>query len=330
MEELRDQMLKDIHHYSQIGIMSHVNPDGDGFCASLALQRFFKNMALESKIILDESSFEQFFYQMDDSVVVEYSPNLSFDLLIIMDCNSTNRLGKRADLVSKARRVILIDHHEQEGDLIENDFCYIDTSHVSTGVILFGALENDIEQMEKSDRKYIAECIYTTILNDTNNFRNLNTNSEAFEVSAVLARWGVVPQQMYSKFFDNYSPSEMRFIGETLATVETFYQGRILYMQSTLEMAGRNGLLDTESSNMTRWVQGLRGVDAIIYAREDKAGIYRLSLRSLVLNVNAIAVAYGGGGHKNASGCTISGDITQIKAQLIETFIQELRLSDEG
>jgi phosphoesterase RecJ-like protein len=327
--ELREQILKGIGGYARIGIMSHVNPDGDGFCANLALQRYLQSKMIKSQIILDEAYPAQFSELAEVAEITQYDETQDFDLLIIMDCNSESRLGPRKALVRKAKRIILIDHHEQENSLIRNDYYYIDTEHVSTGVILFNAFSEDFNKLAPSDRKYVADCIYTTILNDTNNFRNLNTNAEAYEVSAILQSWGMIPQQMYSSFFDRYYPMEMKFVGATLSTLETFMNGRILYMYSTLEMAQACGMNDTESSNMTRWVQGLKGVDAIVYVREEAPNIYRASLRSLILNVNSIAVDYDGGGHKNASGCTIKGSLGDVKTELITRVNTELELLDE-
>ncbi len=310
--------------------MSHVNPDGDGFCANLALHRILRGYQIKSQIILDEAYPDQFSELAKGADIVLFEDSLDCELLIIMDCNSEGRLGPRKAMLAKAQRVILLDHHEQENSLIPNDYYYINTMHVSTGVILFNAFREDIDKLPLNDRKYVADCIYTTILNDTNNFRNLNTNAEAYEVSAILQSWGMIPQQMYSSFFDRYYPAEMKFVGYTLSTLETFLNGRILYMYSTLEMAQSCGMRDTESSNITRWVQGLKGVDAIVYLREEIPGRFRSSLRSLVLNVNSIAVDYNGGGHKNASGFTIEGKLEEIKAELIARVSAELELLDEA
>lgn len=322
---IKEQVIDYCTHAASIGIMSHINPDGDGFAASLALKRYLQCKSISAEIIVDKMEFEKFDYLLGDIPLTIYNPQQSYDLLLILDCNSPVRLGERQHLIEKAKHLILIDHHENEGKLIPHDFAYIGTEHVSTGVILFIALADDIESLGAADKKYIAECIYTTILNDTNNFCNLNTNAEVFQVAASLCEWGMKAQKVYQKFFFNHSPGEMSFIGDTLASIEVYYEKRILMMHSSIEMLQRRGLDHTSVSNMTRWVQGTKGVDAIIYLREEAVNTYRVSFRSIILNVNRIALQFDGGGHKNASGCMIKGELAQIKEMLLEIFQKELK-----
>ncbi|MDZ4122077.1 MAG: DHH family phosphoesterase [Candidatus Cloacimonadaceae bacterium] len=318
-----------------VGIMSHINPDGDGFCASLALSHILHKHSIESRIVVDEPVFTKFDYLMSaimdssgklprENTIVGFRPEMRFDLLIILDCNSYSRLGDRATLLEYAQQVILLDHHESEGSTISAGVSYIDTTHVSTGVILFQIFGDEIALFEPADRKYIADCLYTTILNDTNNFSNANTNPESYEVSATLCAWGMKPKDMYDAFFQSFTPDEMRYLGNVLSTIETLRDGRILFMHSSLDMLHRNNLETDNLQNTTRWVQGVKGLDAIIYAREEQPGSFRISLRSLKLNVNNIAASFGGGGHKNASGCGIMGTFSEVRQMILEAVSKSL------
>jgi len=314
--QLREYILQLSKDAQSVALMSHINPDGDGFCASLALQRYLKCQGILAPIIVDDLKLKRFDYLTAEAQLLVYTPEQEFGLIIVLDCNSMDRLGQRADLILKAQDVLVIDHHQKENHVIPHRYMYIEPSHVSTGVILHLALYTDIIRLEPQDRLFIAECIYTTILNDTNNFVNANTNAEVYEIGAELCKWGLKTYQTYQKYFQNYASLELRFIGETLSTIELVDDNRVLFMHSDIAMQDHNGMEKTSPIGMTRWVQGTSDIDVIVYLREEETETYKVSLRSPKINVNAIAAKYGGGGHISASGCTIKGKLSAIKTAL--------------
>ncbi len=257
---------------------------------------------------------------MQDSVIAEYHPGMCYDQVIVLDCNTSSRLGVRQALVDNAARTVLIDHHEVENLPIVADHLFIEPAYVSVGAMLFDALREEILALPDTDRVYIGNCLYTTILNDTNNFVNANTTAEVFATSAALSQLGIKPNELYKAYFQNHTYQEMRFVGEVLSTIEVLLDARVLFIDSSLAMQQRNAVDAEAILNMTRWVQGLRGIDVIVYFREEEPGLYKLSLRSVILDVNRIAVSYGGGGHRNASGCHLRGTLAQVKQQIISAL----------
>jgi phosphoesterase RecJ-like protein len=314
---LTNTLLESLDHPGSIAITSHIHPDGDGFCAALALQRWLLCKGRSADIITDADDLDRFAHLMQDSVVIEYREVMRYDQVFVLDCNTQTRLGKRYDLVSRAKRSVLIDHHEVENLPITADHIFIVPEYVSVGAMLFDALHEDILQLAEPDRIYIGNCLYTTILNDTNNFTNANTTPEVFAVSEGMARLGIKPNELYKAYFLNHTHQEMRFVGEVLSTIEVLFESRVLFIDSSLEMQRRNKVNAEAILNITRWVQGLRGIDVVVYFREEQPGLYKLSLRSVMLDVNEIAVAYGGGGHRNAAGCHLKGSLSEVKDQIV-------------
>ena len=326
--ELKSYINEALKSASSIGIMSHINPDGDGFCASLALQKLLMTMGHSSEIVVDPGNLSSYEHLMDGSQIRLYHGELSYDLLITMDCNSLDRLGERSTLVDKARIRILIDHHEVEHKLIPSDYSLIDPAYVSVGAIVFRCFQTEIAQLPDAARIAIGNCLYTTILNDTNNFVNANTNAEVFRTAADMTALGIKPHQLYKQYFLNQSAQEMHYTGEVLSTIELHLNRRLLFMDSTLEMLHRNQLDSNEVMNITRWVQGVKGIDAIVYFKEEEPGLYKLSLRSVHLDVNKIANIFGGGGHHSAAGAHIKGTLDEIKQQIITIFDSAIREYD--
>lgn len=331
-QQLKKVLLESIGPDISVGIMSHIEPDGDGFCASVALQRFLLEQDVESEILVDpDSKLERFETLTQDAKIQTFDGSQAYDLLVILDCNSYSRINDRAQAVKNSRKVILVDHHVPENGVIDTDFSFVDTSAVSAGAILFDALKEEIRALHPKARASVASCIYVSIINDTNNFINSNTNAEVFRLSAELADMGISPAQIYKQFFLNHAALEMRFVGEVLSTIELHHDGRVLFMHSTLQMQRQNNL-DAESiMNITRWVQGLRDVDIVAYFRENSAEEYKLSLRSPWVDVNAVAASYGGGGHKSASGATLQGSLDSLKTDLLNKLTVAMnRLPDHA
>ena len=53
----------------------------------------------------------------------------------------------------------------------------------------------------------------------------------------------------------------------------------------------------------------MKEIQAVVFFKQVEGDEYRVSLRSKGdIDIGAVAKEFGGGGHKNASGCTIEGD----------------------
>ena len=153
---------------------------------------------------------------------------------------------------------------------------------------------------------------------------NSNINENTFLTASKLMKYNLRPNDIAEKFLLNRTVEEVRFIGETLAKIETYHNGEVLFMSSTLKMLEEKGLTQHATSKMTRYVKGVIGVKIIVYFSELEPNYFRLNLRSNVVNVNKIAVKFGGGGHKNASGCRIAGDLEDIKRKVLAEIEKQM------
>ena len=52
----------------------------------------------------------------------------------------------------------------------------------------------------------------------------------------------------------------------------------------------------------------VKEIEAVVFFKQEKDDEYRVSLRSKgEIDIGAVAKEFGGGGHKNAAGCTVRG-----------------------
>ena len=308
-----------------IAITTHVESDGDGMVAAFALQHLMQLEGFEATIVTDDEDLSLYSFLGHEPSVIGYKASATTDLVVVLDCNSYDRLGQRAELVSSAAKVVVIDHHVIEHNPIKADLAYIDTKYASVGALLYAVFESQLQALSLEEQSYFAECVYVTLLNDTNNFTNANTDAGVFELAAKLVKHGAKPYQLYMAYMQNNSAGEMRYIGGTLATIELHHNEEILFMHSDLALKESCKVDPALFRKATRYVQGVRGLKALVYFREDEPGLWKLSLRSLALNVQEIASRYGGGGHRQASGCTMQGSLSEIKKRILDDLKQAMK-----
>jgi bifunctional oligoribonuclease and PAP phosphatase NrnA len=322
ISKLKVLFLNNIRKNNQVGIVTHTKPDGDGVGAALALQEILYGYKVEAEIILEYNLPENYDFLEWENRIKLYSEELSYNNLIILDCHERSRLGKCSTLIDKAKEIIVIDHH-LENDIIDSNH-YIDPGMVSVGAIIFKMFETEITNLKESSALYIAKVIYVSILNDTENFINTNTDEETFRICSSLMKLGLEPGDITRQFLLNKSAIEMKYIGHILNTIVEYADGRIVFLHSTKSMLKEYGLPGSVNSKILRWAKGLRDVDIVVYFSEMSRGQYKLSLRSDLLDVNLIASRFNGGGHKKASGCSIKGKLSDIKTIVLQEIKKQL------
>ncbi len=323
MAELKNELGSAIEKFDSICILTHKNPDGDGLPASLALQELIRSKGKKADVLLEYEAPPLYDFLAGRQRTKVYSGHFLYDLIIILDCHEIERIGKCAPLLHTAQKIIAIDHHPQR-ELIKEAYTFIDTKSVSVGTIIFEIFENEMDDLRPRSSKFIAEAIYTTILNDTNNFINANTDQKTFEIVAKLFRYDLVPGEIAEFFLMNKTPDYMRFLGEALSTIQTYQDDQILFLDVKLAMLKRNRLSNEDTSKITSWVKGTKKVKVIVCFQEIRQDRFRLSLRSNVIDVNKIATKYGGGGHQKASGCEIKGELKKIKRGILDDIYEQL------
>ena len=312
-----------VNKYDSIGIITHKTPDGDGLGASLAMQELLACWNKKADVVLEEPISAIYDFLDGERRTIIFSENLRYDLLIILDCHEKERVGRCEPLIPFSQKVFALDHHIQ-CELIPDSETFININAVSVGVIIFQMFEDEIDALPTESAQYIATAIYTSILNDTDNFLNTNVDAETFAICSKLMKYDIQPGRITELFLLSKSANEMRFVGEVLSSIQTFDNDTILFIDSTLDMLQRNGLDLKANSKLTRWVKGTKNMKISICFQEVNRDRYRLSLRSNYVDVNKIATKHGGGGHKKASGCEIKGNLDTIKQTILEDIREQL------
>jgi phosphoesterase RecJ-like protein len=76
-------------------------------------------------------------------------------------------------------------------------------------------------------------------------------------------------------------------------------------------------------SKMLQWTKGVTDVEIQVFFQQYENNLYRISLRSDVHDVAKIAQHFKGGGHIKAAGFSMTGEIDEIKREVID-YIESL------
>jgi phosphoesterase RecJ-like protein len=119
-------------------------------------------------------------------------------------------------------------------------------------------------------------------------------------------------------------------MSQVLATVKRSQNGKIAWMRQTLEMQKKTESVDGDNNGFVNIPLAAKEVEAVCYMRETQPNAYRVSLRSKDnINVARVAEKFGGGGHKNASGCRVEGDWNNKESEIIAALTEAIEKAND-
>ena len=122
--------------------------------------------------------------------------------------------------------------------------------------------------------------------------------------------------------------SSARLLGFLLERMELVSEDRICYGALTFDDFDLTNAKDEDTEGFVNELLAIESVQIAALFRESKRGRVRISLRSRGdYDVAAVAQEVGGGGHRNAAGCSIDGHVHEAMAILVPKLQQCLASS---
>ncbi len=165
----------------------------------------------------------------------------------------------------------------------------------------------------------MAENIYTGIVADTGSFQFSNTDEDALRTAARMVELGANPAKVANYLYYDLPERNLRLLARALNTLRTDESGKIATIEVTKEMMDSTGTEADATEGFVDYARSVRGVEVAVLFRQTTADEYKISFRSKgSLDVAQIARFYGGGGHREAAGCTVKGTLQDVKREVIE------------
>jgi phosphoesterase RecJ-like protein len=292
-------------------LSSHSRPDGDAIGSQLAMAYALEALGKEVVVINADAAPPPLraFPGVPD---IQIAPRAEgdFDAAIIMECGDLMRTG-----VAGLDRffVVNIDHHP--GNTGYGQINWFDSSAAACGEMVFdlvGALGVPLSAE-------IATHIYLAILTDTGSFHFSSISPRTFDICRQTLEAGVDPVLVARNVYDSNNLGRLKLFGAVLSAMQIDQTGRIAIVYLDHEMARAAGGTYEDTEGLINLPLTVKEIQAVVFFKQDQGDEYRVSMRSKgEIDIGAVAKEFGGGGHKNAAGCTASGPTDVLRKLFVE------------
>lgn len=304
-----EKISKILNKNDNFCILTHQYPDGDTLGSAFALCIALQNMGKKAKVVNDEAFPEKYNFLQSKLEIQNFKPNF----FICVDIANKKLLGPNLKELYANDIDISIDHH-----LINEDFAkfrYVNSSAAATGEIIYELLKI----MNVKINKHIANCIYTAIATDTGCFKYKNTTSNTHRVASDMIDFGADVFDINRLMFDSKSKEQFMAERYILDSMEFYFNNRVAVVYVMLDMLEKTGAKDTFVDGIAGIPKQIIGVDIGITFRQKEDKVFKISVRTKEnIDASLICSHFGGGGHANAAGCTLCGNLDEIKFMFLE------------
>ena len=292
-------------------ITSHARPDGDAIGSSVGLMHLLDAMGKDVQVAFADLIPLIYGYLPGIKRITHSLPATPPDAVILLECDSIERSGfDRID----AGMTINIDHHKSGRNFA--NFNWIDQEASAVGAMVY---ELAIASGVKISAA-MATCLYTAVLTDTGSFTYSTTTAATFALAEHLVASGARANEVAQAVYFSNPPSKIRVLG--LALNNMVLDGEVAHAWITQEEMARAGAVPEDCEGIVNYLIGMAGIETAAFLREQPAPDgtleFRTSLRSKgSVDVSLVAERFGGGGHRNASGCTLPGPLDSARTRVV-------------
>ncbi len=309
-------------------IMGHRLADADAFGAAVGISCIARALGRKPHIVInditssvkplaelfrDRSVYEEDFI-IGSTEALESADNST--VLVVVDVNKPS-ITECPDLIRSCKTVVVLDHHRQSSEVIENaTLSYVEPYASSTCEMVAEVLQYIAGTVKVRSNE--ADCMYSGIMVDTNNF-TAKTGVRTFEAAAFLRRYGADVTRVRKMFRDG--ALEYKAKAETIRNAEIYKNA---YAMGICPAEGLESPTEI-GAQAANELLGINGIKASFVMTEYNGKIY-ISARSIdEVNVQIIMERLGGGGHMNIAGAQLT-DTTPERAVFVvkETLNQML------
>jgi len=318
-----DQIAQKIRDSRRIAVTSHLRPDGDSLCTSLALAFAAQLLDKEAAIInRDKTPYPFRMFPDCKKIQIGQIYPKAFDAVILLECADVSRSGQEnLDGYFK----INIDHHYSNDRYADID--WVEPKVSAVGEMAFALCR----KLEVALTPQIANHLYCAIVSDTGSFQFSNTTAKAFEVCHQLVQAGANPIQISEALFHNNLPEKVKLLGQVLSTLEMNKAGDIAVITMFRKDLRALHLSEIDTEDITTLARTIKGISVVLFFKEMDKQTFRVSIRSKgQAHAAAIAEHFGGGGHAHAAGFTVYGPYSRLIKEIPKTIETLLRKAPAG
>jgi phosphoesterase RecJ-like protein len=286
----------------------HVNPDGDALGSMLGLAHALRARDPGRTVV---PSFSEPFDVPGslaglpgiDLLVPPAEVPSAPPLLVTFDAGSADRLGTLAPLVGTAGAVLVVDHHASNTRF--GTAHLLDPAAAATAVLV----EELVRRLGVPLDADVAACLYAGLVTDTGSFKFSATTADTHRLAARLLETGIRHDLLARQLLDTHPAGWLAMVGTAIsrARLEPAAAGGLglIWTDTRLAELDAAGLAPDQAESVIELVRTAAEAEIAMVCKQAADGSWMVSMRSKgALDVSAVAVSLGGGGHRFAAGFT--------------------------
>lgn len=291
-------------------VMGHRMPDADSFGAAVGIYRAAQTLERKVHIVLNDvppsiqpmvdmfrnnPEYEEDMIIGNQQAIEAAGGNC---VLVVVDVNKPS-ITECPDLLRFCKSVVVLDHHRQGTETIENaTLSYVEPYASSASEMVSEILQYTYDNIKIRTEE--ADCLYSGIMVDTNNFMT-KTGVRTFEAAAFLRRNGADVTRVRKLFREG--ALEYKAKADAVSQAEIYKQYFAISICTADELPSPT-IIGAQAANELLNIKGIKAS----FVLTDYQGKVYISARSIdEVNVQIIMERMGGGGHLSTAACQMEG-----------------------
>jgi len=318
---VRARVADEIRRRQRFVLSSHVRPDGDAIGSQLAMAFALWQLGKDVRLVnRDAPPGPLRVFPGVSKIEVAERIDDPGDAVIVMECGDLSRTGVEG---FDRGFVINIDHHL--GNTNYGSLNWFDASAAACGEMVFGL----VKELGAELTREIATHVYIAILTDTGSFHYSSISPRTFDICRQCVEAGIDPPAIAGAIFDSNHLGRLKLFGAVLSKMELDASGRVATIYVDQQLAHECGGTYEDTEGIVNLPLTVKEIEAVAFFKEAGPGDWRVSMRSKgEVDVNVVAKEFGGGGHKNASGCSAKGRLEELKLLFERKLLHQIEATE--
>jgi len=290
-------------------VACHRRPDADAIGSAVAFASLIETLGKEAWVYVPDRLPPSIRFLAEGTTIhTSLADSGEFDARWVMDTAATELLPAGIYEYTEGGPLVIVDHHSAHDDV--GDVVVRDINACATGEIVYElAIALGLTPSELAPKARTA--LYAAMSADTAGFRYPSTTASNLRAAASLVEAGVDPWEVSYRLFESWSSGKLRLLGTVLDSMSVESNGRLALLRVSQAEILAAEACDFDIEGLVDYGRRIDGVQVAALAWEDADGEIHLSFRSRGnIDVSALAIKFGGGGHKGAAGARSTDDLT--------------------
>ena len=298
-----------IENAKSICILGHDNPDGDCIGSALAVYNYILNKYDDEKVVkIYLSTFSDKFLILPnaDKISSDLMDATKYDLCIVVDSGSEERLKDYVRYFREAKDSIVIDHHEN--NTLPASVSIVNSESIATCEVLYPFFEKIFID------ENVAKCLFLGLATDSGVFRYKAVNKKTFELAGTLVSYGFDFTSMLDRIVFDNSFNQRKAQAVAFERLKLLSNGRVSFSYFLDNDFGEVNVTKNDIDNIIVYLREISGIKIAAFTYQVGNNIFKFSLRSKDDSINLVDFAknHDGGGHRLAAGCMYYGSIEDV------------------